>query len=430
LGRHEKPIYPLGLAYLAATLGQHEVKAFDPNTSSDPYGELAHQLRQFEPDVVGIALRNIDSTNYIDSFVYLNTLQPTLDIIGKESPNAKKIIGGAGFSMYAAKIMKKFHSIDFGLLLEAEESFPALLEDLNHPEKIGGVYYRFNGEVVLSGPAQLPDFDALPSPKWDVVDLSPYKGQIDSIGIQAKRGCGLKCAYCNYCYLNGAHYRLRNPEKIGNEISRLIKDYQIDHFIFVDSIFNIPAAHAEEICKELIRQKVQVPWTAWYNERVFTEDFYKLTHEAGCRYYSFSPDAYSEKSLKLLHKNLTMADIQGVYELACRESGAYFGFNFFVNPPGQTYVDFIKLMIFYVKVRVKLHDKFYGLSLNNIRVEPDSEMFDIAIKDGHIRADVDLLVETTEELRKLFYTNPKTPLIDHAFRLFAFAANLKHRLIR
>ncbi len=428
LGRREKPVYPVGLAYLSASLKGHEVQGYDPNVSADPYGELTARLKGFQPDIVGISLRNLDTTQYRDPFVYLQTLQPTLDVITRSAPGAKRIIGGAGFSIYAPGIMQRYPDLDFGVLLEAESSFPALLRNLDHPDNVPGVYFRENGELRLSAPAVLPDFEDLPSPDWDLFDFAPYKGQLDTIGVQAKRGCALKCAYCTYYYLNGCRYRLRSPQKVVAEIVELIEKYQIDHFIFLDSIFNIPEKHAREICEELIRRKVNVPWTGWFNEKAFNEDFYRLAKEAGCRYFSFSPDAYSDRSLKLLRKNLTVKDIRRVYKLAKREKDAFFGYNFFVNPPGQTYADFVRLMFFWLRVKITLHGHLYGFGLGNIRVEPDSEMFRIACEDGVLTPDTDLLAVSSDELRRLFYTNPKTPLIDRAFKLYGWLAKLKHRL--
>ena len=63
LGGNEPLVFPLGLAYLKAGLSGHEVRAMDLNASEDPYAELAENLAAFQPDVVGISLRNIDSTN-------------------------------------------------------------------------------------------------------------------------------------------------------------------------------------------------------------------------------------------------------------------------------------------------------------------------------------------------------------------------------
>ena len=429
LGRREKPIYPLGLAYLGACLRDHEVEAFDPNTASDPYGELAMRLKRFAPDVVGISLRNVDTTQYRDPYLYIATLQPTLQIIAAQVPNPRVIIGGAGFSIYAHALMQRYPELDFGILLEAEESFPALLAAFDKPETVPGVLYRRDGEVHLTGPPKLPDFDGLPSPKWELINPAPYQGLLDAIGVQAKRGCGLKCAYCTYYFLNGAHYRLRRPEKIVAEIADLKGRFGLDTIMFVDSIFNVPSQHAEDICREFIRQKVNIPWSAWYNEHTFNRDFYQLAKEAGCRHFSFSPDAFSNQSLKLLRKSLSKDDILRVYDLARQETDTRFGWNFFVNPPGQTYRDFMRLMIFWVKVKFTLHGRLYGFGLGNIRIEPDTEIFRLAVEQGVISAEADLLPETEAQLRALFYTNPETPGINALFKLYGWLAGVKQRVL-
>lgn len=428
LGRPEKPIFPLGLACLCACLDGHEVRVFDPNVASDPYGDMAGSLQRFQPEVVGISLRNIDTTQFRDPYLYLATLQPTLDLVARHAPKARRVIGGSGFSIYAAALMERFPDLDFGIYLEGERSFPALLADMDHPEAVPGVFYHKDGRVCLSSPPQLPDFDTLPAPRWEAFDLAPYKGLIDTIGVQAKRGCGLKCAYCTYAFLNGSAYRLRSPEKIVAEIIDLQDRLKADHFMFVDSTFNVPPSHAEAICRELIRRKVRLPWSAWYNERAFTRDFYRLAREAGCKHFSFSPDALCNRALKMLKKNIQVSDIYKVYELAKSQTGVNFGFNFFVNPPGQTYGDFLRLMLFWAQTKYHLRGKNYGFGLGNIRLEPDTEAYRLALELGVITSDVNLLPENEAELRRLFFTNPDTPLINVAFKFFDLLSRVKRRL--
>jgi anaerobic magnesium-protoporphyrin IX monomethyl ester cyclase len=417
LGRWEKPMFPLGLAYLAACLDGHEVQALDMNVVQDPYAELSANLKHFQPEVVGLSLRNIDTTQQRDPFVYLSTLAPTLAAIRKSVPHTRIIIGGSGFSIYAQVLMERFPDLDLGVFLEAEESFPALLQHLDHPETVPGIYYRSNGQVKLSSQPQIPDFSTLPSPRWDIVNLEPYQREYDLIGVQTTRGCGLKCAYCTYYFLNGPYYRLRDPEKIAAEIIDLNRRFKVQQFMFVDSVFNIPADHAEKICREFIRQKVNVPWTGWYNERILDEDFYKLAYEAGCRHFIFSPDAYNDRSLKLLKKNLRVKDIHKIYDLARRQTGARFAFNFFANPPGQTYMDFFRLLGFWLKVRFTLGEKLYYFGLNNIRIEPDTEIYRMAVEEGVLNPEINMLPLTSAELLPLFYTNPGTPLINAYLKL-------------
>ncbi|HEX7344712.1 MAG TPA: radical SAM protein, partial [bacterium] len=217
-------------------------------------------------------------------------------------------------------------------------------------------------------------------------------------------------------------------EKIAREVAELRGRFKIETFMFVDSIFNIPQRHAEEICRELIRAKIDIPWSAWYNERIFDQGFYQLAREAGCKHFSFSPDAYSDKSLELLKKNLRVKDIHKVFDIARRADGATFGWNFFVNPPGQTYADFARLMFFWLKARLFLHGKLNGFGLGNIRVEPDTEMYRLAVEQGVIPPQADLLPQSEEALRRLFYTNPETPLINALFKVYGMLASIKHRI--
>jgi anaerobic magnesium-protoporphyrin IX monomethyl ester cyclase len=60
--RSSEPIvFPLGLAYLASTLREHELLCWDPNIVEAPFTELASILDRFVPEVIGLSLRNIDS---------------------------------------------------------------------------------------------------------------------------------------------------------------------------------------------------------------------------------------------------------------------------------------------------------------------------------------------------------------------------------
>jgi hypothetical protein len=52
--------FPIGLAYIASVLDDHDVRVFDANVVEDPPGTLSKLLESDMPDVVGISLRNID----------------------------------------------------------------------------------------------------------------------------------------------------------------------------------------------------------------------------------------------------------------------------------------------------------------------------------------------------------------------------------
>jgi len=429
LGRKEKPIYPLGLAYLAAHLKHHTIKAIDPNVRGRPMEEIAETIKSFHPEVIGISLRNLDTTQIMDPFVYLQGFKQTLAVVEKEAAKAKVVVGGSGFSIYAKEIMQQFFRIDAGVFLEAEDSFVELIDHWEGRDKVKGLYLRREQEVIFTGPREFRSIENLPFPDWDTVPVEPYKHLLDAVGVQTKRGCGLKCAYCNYPFLNGACYRFRSPEAVGEEIEKLVKDYRVERFIFVDSIFNIPREHCEKVMREIIRRKLQVKWTGWYNERNLDKELSELAIEAGCEFFSFSPDGFSDASLKALGKNLRKKDILRVYGLMRNYPQALVGYNFFINPPGQTVIDLLKLIAFGLKVKWTFRGRCLGFLLGSIRIEPDTPIFELAVKEGFIRRETALAAQTREELLQLFYRPPHSFVLTVMLKVIGGLKKLK-RMIR
>lgn len=413
LGRKEKtgPIFPLGLAYLAAVLKKHHVKVIDLNIEAEPYNRLKEEVSVFNPDVVGISLRNVDTTLRRDIFYYFKELKPTAELIKKTKPTVKLLIGGPGFSMFTSRIMERVPEIDIGVFLEGEESVLELLENLDDPEKVKGLYIRKNNSAHFTGQRKLPEFNKLPFPDRNIVPIEPYLGPYNNIGVQTKRGCLLKCVYCTYPFLSGKILRQRSPENVVDEVEHLVNNFNIRNFMFVDSVFNIPKEHAQEICQEVINRGLDVEWNAYFDPKNVDEDFVLLAKKAGCRHFMLSPDAITEKGLVYLRKNFTLKDVYKTLAIAKRMKGVRFGYGVFCNFPGQDLAGYLKTILFYIKGNLFLMGKG-GVDLNWIRIEPNTEIHKNAIEKGIIDHDMDLLPEDKIELRSVFYNPPPLRYID------------------
>ena len=426
LGRKEKPIYPLGLAYLAAMLKGHELKAADPNVLDNPLEDLKKIAGDFKPELIGVSLRNADTTQIRDPFIYLSGFEETLTVLKEALPDTPLLTGGSGFSIYAKELMAMYPQIDAGVFLEAEDSIVELADNWPSTDGIKGLYLRKNGEIKFTGLREFREMKELPFPDWDTVPVEPYKTLLDAVGVQTKRGCGLKCAYCNYPFLNGACYRFRDPESVGEEIEKLVKDYGVERFIFVDSVFNLPRSHCEAVLQEIIRRRIKVKWTGWYNERGLDEPLVELALQAGCGFFSFSPDGFSDETLKALGKNLRKEDILRVYKMMKKYPDALVGYNFFINPPGQTFGDLMKLLSFGMKVRREMKGRLIGFMLGSIRVEPDTPIYERALKEGVISKDTKMAVRTSAELRRLFYKPPNSQALSAMLKFYIGLRELKH----
>lgn len=409
-GRYEADgvVFPIGLCYIASALKEHVVQVIDLNTRNEPFADLRAKIRCFNPDIIGISLRNIDTTQKRDPFYYFKNVEPLIHFIKEISPFVKLMIGGSGFSMFANEIMERIPQIDFGVYLEGEESTPELINNLNRPETVRGIFLRKDNKVEFTGHRPFPNMKRLPAPDRHFVNVKSYDHPIyTNIGIQTKRGCPLKCAYCSYPSLNGRQVRVRSASQVADEIESLKTKYGLRRFMFVDSVFNVPSRHAEDICREIIRRRLDLEWSAFFNIRGFSEELLYLAIAAGCKNFSFSPDAVTNKSLKALDKDITEQDISRVIKMLLRTKGVRIEFHVFCTPPGQTLLGILKTLLFFFKVNAIFLGRAV-VHLGWIRIEPETGIYEIAKSEGIISEETELLPLEEEGLGDLFYSCPKT----------------------
>lgn len=438
-GNKDAPIFPLGLSYLAAFLGSHDVRVFDPNLTADSIEEaidsVINDIREFNPDVVGASLRNIDNQNPFEPLDYYGDFKRMTGVIKVNFPGVLIIAGGAGFSMFSLDIMEENPQLDYGVYLEAEHNFAALLGNLKTPQMVRGVYYRENGKVLFTGYPELVDFKDFPLPNRAVANVEKYKKHIVSVGVQTKRGCPLKCAYCNYPLLNGTIIRVRQAEKVVDEIEELIDRHGVDEFIFADSVFNLPANHAEEICDELIRREVKAKWICWLDIKHTTKDLLLLLVRAGCVGAAFSPDGLSTASLKALNKGITESDVWALMRLFAFSSGLNaleVHMSMFINTPSQTSFAMVRVVVYKLishVIRLVLRRKFI-VSFNWIRIEPNTELHKIAINERVIDKDTRLLQRNWRDIGNFFYHNPKVVTADSIIKKLSYFVRKIKRLLK
>lgn len=414
LGGGEPQVFPLGIACLKAALSGHEVRGFDTNVSARPFDELKETIKAFSPDAIGISLRNIDSTNKRKVVFYYEFLARIIDAV-KEVSAAPIIVGGSGFSMFAKEIMADEKRIDYGVFLEGERVLPELLKRLDDPSKVKGIFYRKEGRLIYTGQPPQSEMDSLALPDRSVSDLNAYSAIPDSIGIETKRGCALKCIYCIYGFLNGNRYRLRDPRLIVDDIENVAKR-GASSFTFVDSVFNLPKKHSEEICREMIRRGITLKWSGWFSEKGLDGDFVRLVKEAGCKKIILSPDGFSDSTLKELGKNVSKQEILKAYDVLKGIDGYEVCYNFFKNPPGQTLGAFMSLAAFVVKAKREMKRRVH-FEFNSMRVEPHTKLYEIALAEGVVQKGDNLL-------HPKYYTNSRTRVIETMFNL---ALRLKGR---
>lgn len=337
------PVVPLGvLSVMSAVSDRHQVELVDLCFSVDPVAELKLKIPHLAPDLVAVGLRNLQNNEY--SAQGVNSNQSYYEALFKtirECTTAPLVVGGGGFSVAPERLMRLL-TPDFGIMGEGEVSFPALLDCLDQgdkdPSTVPGLW-RFNkGNLECTLPSgNSVDINRTPPPDRGRVDPRYYDSGIES--IQTKRGCSLSCDYCTYPLIEGRSYRLKEPSVVVDEMMGCLnKNPLIKHFFIVDSVFNIPASHAKEICREMIRRRVNTPWTCYANPLAFDEELADLMKDAGCAGMEVGSDSGSDVVLKKLRKGFSTHRIESLHRIS-KERGLKDCHTFILGTPGETLND-------------------------------------------------------------------------------------------
>ncbi len=387
-GRPELPLYPLGLACVAAALeGKHEVRLADLNTSRDPGDALERELEAFAPEVVGVSLRNVDTASSYDKYFYFPAFVAMADRIRRLLPRVRIVVGGTGFSIFPETIMRRVPQIDFGVLLEGEETMPELLDHLDHPEQVLGIYHRADGRIAFTGDRPCAALDRLPPPRRDLLDPAPYRSFAEQMGVQTKRGCIFRCLYCTYPHLDGRTVRLRPATAVGDEVESLLAR-GVERFFFCDSVFNYPPEHALAVCAELARRRLPVLWKAIFNEQFMTPELLDAAMDAGCEEFIFGSDGSTGVTLRRLRKNFDAARAAAVYRMVKENPKARYKCTFMFNGPGETAGSALATLRLVASLWSPGRFRFH---IGNIRIYPHTGMERLALDEGAIHAGDDLL---------------------------------------
>jgi anaerobic magnesium-protoporphyrin IX monomethyl ester cyclase len=389
-GTKEHLVFPIGLASIASRIDKHDLMCWDPNISPQNYlQKFVQKVDKFKPDVVGLSLRNIDNPMAANSSFYPYVVSMIREL-KKAHPSCKLVVGGAGFSIFAEEFMRLNPQIDFGVFSEGEQTFAELLDNLQHPDKVKGLFVRKGKNIHFTGKRDFVDFGSLlPLPRG-LFDMSMYATKA-AMGIQTKRGCKFNCIYCVHKYYMGSKYRIRNPKKVVDDIEAFVNNYNIRDFYFTDSVFNFPSVHGRQICREIIQRKLDISWEASFRPDYLNEKYMADALKAGCRLFDFSPDGASNNALNVLGKGYEVAQIKKTIDWVSQLEGAKVSYEFMSNVPCYNYEHLRGLMLLVPKILSQCRGKLRYLSLSKMRIYPHTSLYDIALREKKISEQMSLL---------------------------------------
>jgi len=343
-------VLPLGLLYvMASTPARHQRVLLDLCFEPEPELALRTHVDTWAPDVVALGMRNIQRADYTGTKDSLDYYAGLIEAIRGVS-EAPVVLGGSGFSVMPEALMQRLEP-DYGISGEGEQAFATLLEALEAGAGLDAVpaLHRFvDGRLVSNAPpARFQDLDALPGPDRTLVDDRYYRDfGIDS--VQTKRGCPLRCDYCTYPRIEGRVGRLRDPARVADEFERIARERpEAAHVFVVDSVFNLPLAHAKAVCRTLTERGNRLPWTCYANPLGFDRELAECMAAAGCAGMEVGSDSGSESALKRLRKGFTTDHVRRLHALA-RDAGIPDCHTFILGTPGESLDDVRRTLDFVV----------------------------------------------------------------------------------
>lgn len=265
---------PSSLLYLGAVLINHgetvkilDLKIYKNNPKQTSYGEIIKEtILEFTPDLVGIT--GLYSGNFPDELRYSILIKSAFK-------NIPIVIGGIHPTIYAKEILQNCPSIDWVVLGEGEKTILDLVSAMKNQiggiEKIPGIAYRKNGEVIINPKMDyIKNIDEIPFPAYDLIRLEDYyvdtsqwhnpkKLPINtSIPIISSRSCPNRCPFCCIYYTMGYIWRARSAQNVVSEIEYLYHTYNHRHFSIMDDNFSLSKSRVLEICRLIIKKKMNI----------------------------------------------------------------------------------------------------------------------------------------------------------------------------
>ena len=376
-------VFPLGLAHVASALKRagHSVEMADCAVNPDGIGAA---IKSFEPDYIGLSLRNIDDLQIQSPHFFAGELSVLCKKI-RSLTRAPIIIGGSGFALFPQRLLAE-SGADFGIRGEAEEALVQLLTALEQKtpfKHIPGLVYRDNSRVVQNDQQPCADQSIVP-PMHPSGLVRFYIDKSSMLNVQTQRGCAYTCCYCTYPVIEGTAVRFKPPAAIGDELEQ-IKKSGAQYFFIVDSVFNSSPSHVAGVCEEMLRRNLSLSWGCFLRPQGLTQELLDLMARAGLSHIEFGSDSFSDSVLSDYGKNFTFDDVFRSSEYSRRAKIHYAHF-LIIGGPGETETTMRESFANSKRLTKTVHFPFAGM-----RVYPGTQLYERALSERVITKDTDLL---------------------------------------
>ena len=391
---HANTVYqtlPLSLGILHNTIAgqRHEVRLFNLPLegwrADSP--EFLDAIAAFQPDLIGVSAWAVSFRSAVAA----------VRAARLRVPNAVAICGGMYPTLNADQAWAP-GVFDYLILGEAEHSFPEFVRLLAASDReailrIPGIYHRKpDGTVVRTKPKLHDNLDTCARVDWDFIQLErafsrgymrTVLGARRKVAMFATRGCEYACNFCAAPLLNGHGLRHWSVDFLTREIRMLYDRYGVRRIYFMDDNATQDRAFFKNLCRgiaDLRLPGLNIELYRGVRLENLDDEMVRLMQQAGFDMLTIAPESGSERVRKLMHKEMTDADIRKAAQMIRNANLSLQGY-FIIGYPGETAAE-----------RRESYRYIYELgldvfSLHKYMALPGTAMFLKLVKQGRIPRD-------------------------------------------
>lgn len=388
MSRMEARPLPIGLAYVAGHLDpeRHSTKVLDLMFSDDYQADVAAVVREYQPDLVGLSIRNLDNGSFLDPQWALPVTKQVTELIRSISP-ATIVCGGPAFSILPRECFA-YVEPDLGIAGDAGETFAELadrLEALEPYRDLPGLVYRESEEIVFTGVRSSSSFSK--PPRLEDLDLAKYRQAGFGIGVLTKLGSFSYPTAPGSAPSDEGDWRVIRPIKeVVDEVKQMEQRLGLNKVFFIDNGFNIPLAHAKSFCHALMEAELKLHWNTCLAPHSCDSELIGLMKQAGCALVIMAGSGSDYDQETPLDKRLER--LGQVCQL-CEEGGLHYTISQTFGEPGETKESVEYKLAFLRDLRPAVANLRVG-----VRMLPGSEVTAQAKEEGLISDETALIHPT------------------------------------
>lgn len=377
-------LLPLSLLSIAGPVIEagFEVRMIDQRVDDEWRSTLTEALSA--PDVVCAGVSAMSGLP-IDGALEASAL------IKDVAPGVPVVWGGVHASLLPAQTLAS-PLIDYVVVGEGEQSFPALVEALaahRDPLLVPGVHAMRDGRLRGTPEAELIKMDSFTRPAYDLVDIdkylnAPFMTTQRPLAIITSRGCPGRCRYCYNLVFNHHRWRGMSAGRVISDIRRLVADFQIDSVFLLDDNFFANWPRAMDICNRIIDERLDITFlnancrVSTLQDRTAQE--LNVLQRAGFQKLFIGVESGSDEVLRMMAKDTTVEQIRRV-NTALRDAGVVPVYSFMIGLPGET----VAQMKATLRLMLDLVEAYPDAVVNAVNIYspfPGTPLYDDAVRNG------------------------------------------------